>query len=485
MRKLIPILFAIFFISSFLLPVVLAENEQSTVCAVYFTGVGCPHCAKTDSIILIDLLREHPNLVIIEYEIYQQQVNAPLFLEYSSKYDFGLGIPLIMFNKDNYFAGAKLIIENTERIINKFNNNDCSLIDGSSVDFNNLDITSLEGQPKIWKNGGILLKIDGGGDSDILKKLLIIDDINSVLEEINYQIIEPKPVPLSGKNIYFDNAIQLDSWIFQWNGEKINTDAQQIATTTITTSTITNTSSKNIISPVSTTGKKLTLTKILSLAAVDAINPCALAVLALMLIAILTYNPKDKRNVLLAGFAFACSVFIMYLFYGLVIIKSFQLIQALTNVRILLYKILGFVAIILGIFNIKDAIRYKAGSFLTEMPVSMRPRVKKIISGITSPKGAFVTGLFVTVFLLPCTIGPYVIAGGILSNLELIKTMPFLLLYNFIFVLPMIVITLIVYVGFAKIEDVNGWKDKNIRYLHLITGLIMFVLGLAMVLGWV
>jgi len=479
MKKLIFILFVIFFASNFLSPVVLAENEQDTVCAVYFTGVGCPHCAKTDSIILIDLLREHPNLVIIEYEIYQQQVNAPLFLEYSSKYDFGLGIPLIILNKDNYFVGDKPIIENTERIINKFNNNSCSLIDGSSVNFNNLDITSLEGQPKIWKNERILLKIDSKGDSDILKRLLIIDDIGPVLGEINYEMINPKPVFLSGKKIYFDNAIQLDGWIFQWNGEKINRNTQQTNIQENATSTAIDISSKSAL------GKKLTLTKILSLAAVDAINPCALAVLALMLIAILTYNPKDKRNILLAGLAFVCSVFIMYLFYGLVIIKSFQLIQALTNVRILLYRILGFVAIILGIFNIKDAIRYSAGSFLTEMPLSMRPRVKKIISGITSPKGAFVIGLFVTVFLLPCTIGPYVIASGILSNLELIKTMPFLLLYNFIFVLPMIMITLIVYVGFAKIEDVNGWKDKNIRYLHLITGLIMFALGLAMVLGWV
>ena len=45
----------------------------------------------------------------------------------------------------------------------------------------------------------------------------------------------------------------------------------------------------------------LTIAKIISLAIVDSINPCALAVLTLMLIAILTYNPKDKRNVLLIG----------------------------------------------------------------------------------------------------------------------------------------------------------------------------------------
>jgi len=230
---------------------------------------------------------------------------------------------------------------------------------------------------------------------------------------------------------------------------------------------------------------ELTLTKIISLAAVDAINPCAIAVLTLMLIAILTYNPKNKKNVLLAGCAFITSVFIMYMFYGLVIINFFKIVQALTSIRLMLYKILGIFAIILGILNAKDFFWYKPGGFMTEMPIKLRPKAKKIISGITSPKGAFGIGLFVTLFLLPCTIGPYVIAGGILSTIELIKTIPWLILYNIIFIMPMIAIVLLVYGGISKINDVSGWKDKNIKYLHLSSGIIMIVLGLSMFLGWI
>jgi cytochrome c biogenesis protein CcdA len=229
----------------------------------------------------------------------------------------------------------------------------------------------------------------------------------------------------------------------------------------------------------------LTLPKIISLAAVDAINPCALAVLALMLIAILTYNPKKRSNVFWAGMAFIAAVFVMYIIYGLVIIRFFQLIQILTSVRLWIYKILGVAAIFLGFLNIKDFIKYKPGGALTEMPLFMRPKMKKVIESVTSPIGAFSTGLFVTVFLLPCTIGPYVIAGGILSTLELLATIPWLALYNIIFVVPMAVIVLMVYIGLAKVEDVSGWKDKNIRYLHLVAGAIMFILGLAMIMGWV
>lgn len=229
----------------------------------------------------------------------------------------------------------------------------------------------------------------------------------------------------------------------------------------------------------------LTLTKIASLAGVDAVNPCAIAVLTLMLVAILTYNPKKKREVLWAGLAFICSVFVMYMFYGLVIINFFKIAQVLTSIRLMLYKILGVVAVILGLLNIKDFLWYKPGGLLREMPMSLRPKAKKIIKGVTSPKGAFVVGAFVTVFLLPCTIGPYVIASGILSAMELLKTLPWLLVYNIIFVIPMLLIVLLVYKGISTVEDVSGWKDKNIKHLHLIAGTIMLLLGMAMFFGWV
>jgi len=117
----------------------------------------------------------------------------------------------------------------------------------------------------------------------------------------------------------------------------------------------------------------------------------------------------------------------MYLIYGLLIVKFFQVIQGLSAIRLWLYKALGLIAIVLGVLNIKDFIKYKPGSIGTEMPMFMRPKVKKIISGITSPKGAFGVGIFVTLFLLPCTIGPYIIVGGILSALEFLKILPLLL----------------------------------------------------------
>lgn len=472
MMKRIKLLGFVFLASFLFLIPFNAQAEDGFVCVNYFTGVGCPHCAKTDPIVLEKALVENPDLVVIEYEIYQSPENASINYEISNFYDVSLGIPKVIFNNRKKIAGDSPIIKNFETEVRNSGKNECPLINGETIDFNELDIDSLPGKPKVWSGNKILIKNKTGKSGEMLKKLLL-GDPEEILKENNLKEVNPEKVALSGKTVDFNRAIELDGWLFQWQTDKIppvngglaEPDKTEIRNKTLQT--------------------KLTLTKILSLAAVDAVNPCALAVLTLILITILTYNPEAKKKVLWAGLVFALSVFIMYFFYGLVIVRFFQIIQALAAVRLWLYKILGGLAILLGVLNILDFVKYRPGRLGTEMPMFLRPKVKKVISRATSPLGAFIAGFLVTVFLLPCTIGPYVICGGILCALDLAKAVPWLLIYNLVFVLPMLVITAVVYLGLSKAQDVSGWKDKNIRYLHLVSGLIILGLGIAMLFGLV
>lgn len=449
---------------------------QEFDCLTYFTAVGCPHCANSDPIIFEKILQKYPELVVIEYEIAQQIENGPLNYQASQFFQVNLGIPKIIFNQNNNLVGDKTIIDNLEDFLNKNHDGQCALTNGSMISFDNLDLTSLSGKPKIWRHDRILIKTGDGGDNKLLKQLLS-EDLNEFLKTSgDLKSIKPIKVALSGKFLEFDQALETKGWVFQWRNSDLNGFIGEVGQNNQPSE---NNSASNYQDEIG-----LTLFKIISLAAVDAVNPCAFAVLILMLITILTYNPKDKKKILLAGIAFIFSIFLMYLFYGLVIIRLFKLIQALTSIRIWLYKILGILATILGILNIRDFIKYRPGRIGTEMPMFLRPKVKKIISRATSPKGAFVVGLFVTVFLLPCTIGPYVICGGILCAFDLLKALPWLLLYNLIFVVPMLVIVGIIYFGVSKVDNISGWKDKNIKYLHLIAGIIILFLGLAMFFGW-
>lgn len=229
----------------------------------------------------------------------------------------------------------------------------------------------------------------------------------------------------------------------------------------------------------------INLGRITLLALADSVNPCAIAVLTMVLMAILIQNPEKKKKVLYGGLAFVSAVFIGYLFYGTIIVQFFKTFaEVLRENSVYVYNGLAILAMVLGALNIKDFFMYKRGGIATEMPIWMRPKVKRIIQNITSVKGAFIIGFLVTLFLLPCTIGPYIVASGLLSELGILGALPWLLYYNLLFVLPMLIIVGLVYYGSARIQDVSGWKDKNIKLLHLIAGILLFLVGLALLMGW-
>ena len=456
---------------SLILPTAFAFDNDENVCAVYFTGIGCSHCAHTDPVVL-DTMPKTTNLVVIEYEIYRDAVNSRLMAGYDDNYNTGFGVPLLIFNSE-YLRGDTPIITQVKRTINELGSNNCPLVDGTSSSFEDLDITTLPGIPKIWKNEKILMSSGGGGNNELLKSLLTAENISQVLENEPYEIIEPQAVPLSGAEVNFDNAVKISGWIFQWNGDGLEPSG------TIETgeeNTTTDSAARD----------KIKLSTLCLIALADTVNPCALAVFILMLIGITTYDPSNKkRKVLYAGLSFVAAVYIMYFFYGLIIIRSIQLVETITNIRPILTTIFGTVAIFLGLLHLKEVLWYKPGGLLTEMPMSWRPRVKKVMTSITSPKGAFFMGAFVTVFLIPCTMGPYFIAGGLLSVLELIETIPWLLIYDLVFILPLIGITFLIHFGFKQVEDVSGWKEKNIKNLHLITATIMMFIGFGILFGWI
>ena len=226
------------------------------------------------------------------------------------------------------------------------------------------------------------------------------------------------------------------------------------------------------------------LLKIITLAIVDAINPCALAVMTMVLISILMAHPDKKHKVLAGGLAFISAVFIGYFLYGLIIVQFFKSFAIwASTIYPYVTKGLAVGAILLGLMNLKDFFWYKPGSLGTEMPLKFRPRVKILINKITSAKGAFVIGILVTLFLLPCTVGPYIIASESLSGLHILKIIPYLIIYNLVFILPMLAITGIVYAGISQVEKISSWKDRNIKYIHLLTGLILIVLGVLIFFG--
>ena len=117
-----------------------------------------------------------------------------------------------------------------------------------------------------------------------------------------------------------------------------------------------------------------------------------------------------------------------------------------------------------------------------EVPMSWRPKLKAMIKGVTSVPGAFLIGFAVSLFLLPCTSGPYIVILGLLAHTATKSyAIALLAFYNLIFVSPMVLITCAVYFGLTTTEKAEEWRTKRIKTLHLIAGLIILGLGVMMI----
>ncbi len=233
---------------------------------------------------------------------------------------------------------------------------------------------------------------------------------------------------------------------------------------------------------------QLTILEITGLALVDSVNPCAFAVLIFLLSTLFMRDPTKRRNILFGGVSFALGIFVFYLAIGTMILFGVKSALAIANLKnIYVYGAFGVFTIALGLLNLKDYFAYRALGFAMEVPQRWRPKMfatmdKIILGKIASIPGAFIAGVLVTAFLLPCITGPYFVAGSLLKNLPMTTGILWLAYYNLLFVLPMFIITLLVYFSFTSIEKASEFREKNVKGLHLIAGILLIVVGVVILL---
>ncbi|MFA5237068.1 MAG: cytochrome c biogenesis protein CcdA [Methanoregula sp.] len=225
------------------------------------------------------------------------------------------------------------------------------------------------------------------------------------------------------------------------------------------------------------TVSSLTVPLVIVCAGIASINPCGLAVLIILLLSIIAL--QTRRQVLLVGLTFIAAVFLFYLISGLGVLSFIQVTG--TGISSFIAIAAAVIAIVLGLVNIIDAAVRNEG-FLLAIPASKKPVLEQYIRTATLP-AAFVLGVLVGIFELPCAGGIYLTILGLMSNtMTLAQGLPYLLLFNIIFILPLIVILLVVVFGLPP-ERVNTWRLANRRMLRFAIGLAMILVGLIILIG--
>jgi cytochrome c biogenesis protein CcdA len=412
-------------------------------------------------------LAEHPDLVIIEYEVFQNRENARILADLDARYRCGNGVPLLFFSGSSYLVGDSSILEDGPIRIHELEANR-SAAQGLFIDFDSLDISTLPAAPVVWQDDRVLIRT-GSGSGAAAQQLFLRGNISAGLAAAGFERVAPVPVALNGIDRTFLHAAQGDGWRIQWNSDRKDTRGA-----------VPDTRSGSGLETCPST--PVTLGGILVLAIADAVNPCALAVLTLLLIAVVARNPQDRRSLLVSGLVFSAAVFLMYFLYGIVILAFIKTFAPIALYRPLFTRILGISAVFLGAYHILE---YRAArkSPLTAVIPGSRSRIRRVIDSAESPLGAVLAGGVVTVFLLPCTMGPYIIGCGILSPLDIPAALPYLFLYNLVFVLPMVAVTLAVYAGVRGAEDAESWRRVNRGRMQLLAGGTLLLIGSALACG--
>jgi cytochrome c biogenesis protein CcdA/fibronectin type 3 domain-containing protein len=220
---------------------------------------------------------------------------------------------------------------------------------------------------------------------------------------------------------------------------------------------------------------ELTVITVIVAAAVDSINPCAISVMIFLLLFLTSLG--NKRRVLLVGIAYIATVYIVYFMAGLGLLTF---LQSMTMTRYVYYAA-AVLSIAIGLINIKDYF-FPGNKPTVAIPESRKPMIKKYIEKASIP-AAVVLGGMVALFELPCTGAIYFAILNLLGDkMTVTEGIPYLALYNGIFVLPLVVILVIILMGVSA-ERANSWRLENRSILRLVIGLVMVVLGAMMLLG--
>lgn len=220
------------------------------------------------------------------------------------------------------------------------------------------------------------------------------------------------------------------------------------------------------------------LTVVLGL--LDSFNPCAFFVLFFLLSLML--HAHSRRTMWLVGGTFVLCSGLVYFLFMAAWLNLFLLVGQLRGVTLAA----GLLALLVALINIKDFFWFRAGVTLS-IPEQAKPglfaRMRALLrANSIAPvlAGTLVLALAANSYELLCTAGFPMVYTRILTLHELAgwRYYAWLGLYNLIYILPLFVIVAIFAITLGR-RTMSEWQG---RVLKLLSGVMMLLLGLALLL---
>ena len=208
-------------------------------------------------------------------------------------------------------------------------------------------------------------------------------------------------------------------------------------------------------------------------ALIDSINPCAFSILILTIAFLFTLGVA-RGGMLKIGGAYILGIFVVYILIGLGILQALHLF----NTPHFMGKLGAGILIAWGIIELTGAL-FPRFPIKLGIPHAAHEKIAVLMKQASLP-AAFMLGALVGVCEFPCTGGPYLMVLGLLHDQGTdLRGLGYLLVYNLIFVLPLVAVLLIASQP-SLLAKVQNWKKQNTGNLRYAGGILMILLGLAM-----
>ena len=221
----------------------------------------------------------------------------------------------------------------------------------------------------------------------------------------------------------------------------------------------------------------------------DGINPCAFATIIFFL-SYMNLVGRGRKEMLIAGGAFALAVFVTYLLLGLGTLSFMNYIKRFSGVTTCVYLIAAMLTFGLAGLSLYDAVKAKQGKtkdILLQLPLALKQRIHKVIREQTRTSGiivgAIVIGFVISALELVCTGQVYLPTLTFVAGIDEMRAnaVAYLLLYNLMFIVPLLVVFGCVYWGTTSAQ-LGGVLQRHLVTVKVAMGVLLFGLGTWLVL---
>ena len=238
--------------------------------------------------------------------------------------------------------------------------------------------------------------------------------------------------------------------------------------------------------------KKIGFWTVVATGLVDGVNPCAFAVIAFFVSFLAVYGYR-RREIFFIGTAYCLAVFLTYILLGMGLFEVIYRFSHFQTLKHIFYYVVSGFCFVLFALAVYDFVKFRrsgtAEAMVLQLPAFLKRNIHKVIgdnlrdkkdrSALSLMSAAFMIGILVAILEGACTGQLYLPAIALIAQSAQLRIQAFgyLLLYNVMFVVPLLFIFTLSLWGVSS-QAFNDFLKKHVGSIKVAMAIVFLAMGI-------